>query len=272
MRHIRTIAAAGFVVAACASGTENAGDDDDGVDAPRVDAPSTDAASIDAASIDAASIDAASIDAASIDAASIDAASIDAASIDGAVTDAMVTDAMVTDAPIDAGCTTMVLQRLTNPAFDLTPVGTGWVQTPHNAAFPLITGDDGLAEHTAPYKAWLGGWAEVSSDVMYQQVMIPVGTTQLTVRGQYAVATDEIGSTVYDTCNVELLNSSGGLIQSVMALSNVTTTATWTAFQLTFTSPQAGQTVRLNFRAASDSSFATSCYFDSLALEATVCQ
>jgi hypothetical protein len=187
------------------------------------------------------------------------------------VTDAAI-DAMATDAAVDAGCTTMVLQRLTNPAFDLAPMGTGWVQTPHNAAYPIITGDDGLVEHTAPYKAWLGGWDETATDIMYQQVTIPAGTTMLTVRGQYAVSTDETGTTVYDTCTVQLQNSSGGLLQNVMSLSNVTLQANWTPFTFTFSSPYAGQTVRLYFRADSDISNATAFFFDTLFLEATVCQ
>jgi len=268
MSFARPLAATCLLVAACAKGSDNPGDDDD-VDARQIDAPSLD---VDASPTDAPNVDAPNIDAASIDAPSIDAASIDAATTDAAMTDAATTDAMVTDAAIDAGCTTMVLERLTNPAFDLTPMGTGWSQTPHNAAYPIVTGDDGLAEHTAPYKAWLGGWDETATDSMYQQVTIPAGTTQLTLRGQYASATDETGTTVYDTCNVELLDSSGGLVQSVMSLSNVNTVANWTAFQFTFSNPQAGQTRRVNFRSSSDISNATAFFFDSLALEATVCQ
>lgn len=267
MSFARPLAAMCLLVAACAKGSDNPGDDED-VDARQIDAPSQD--------VDASPTDAPNVDAPSIDAPNIDAASIDAPSIDAATTDAMTAiDASVdaaTDAAIDAGCTTMVLQRLTNPAFDLTPMGTGWAQTPYNAAYPIVTGDDGLAEHTAPYKAWLGGWDETATDSMYQQVTIPAGTTQLTLRGQYASSTDETGTTVYDTCNVELLDSSGGLVQSVMSLSNVNTVANWTAFQFTFSNPQAGQTRRVNFRSSSDISNATAFFFDSLALEATVCQ
>ncbi len=277
MRVVRPLVASWLAVAACASGTESGGDSVDasaGVDAAiETDAAATDAAATDAAATDATETDAAATDAAVTDAAATDAAATDAAATDATVTDAMVTDAMVTDAMvIDAGCTTMVLQRLTNPAFDLTPMGTGWVQTPFNAAYPIITDQDGLAEHTAPYKAWLGGWDEPATDAMYQDIAIPAGTTQLTLRGQYAVSTSETGTSVYDTCNVELRNTSGGLLQSVMALSNRTTTTGWTAFQLTFSSPHAGQTVRLHFRSSSDISLATAFFFDSLALDATVCQ
>jgi hypothetical protein len=166
----------------------------------------------------------------------------------------------------------MVLQLLVNPAFDGTPTGTGWVQTPHDAAYPLITNAGTFAAHTAPNKAWLGGWDEVAVDVMYQQITVPAGTTQLTLTGQYAVGTQELGSTAYDTGNVQLLSSSGALLQNVMSLSNLTTTTGWTPFNYTFPMPYAGQVVRLNFRAACDLSLATNFFFDSVALAATVCQ
>ncbi|MBZ0238071.1 MAG: hypothetical protein K8M05_37515 [Deltaproteobacteria bacterium] len=260
MRLVRPLIATWLVTAACASGTENTGDD---VDATvRTDAADTDAPAPDASAPDAQVPDA----------QEIDAASVDAAVPDAQVTDAMVTDAMVTDAAIDAGCTTMVLQRLTNPAFDLTPMGTGWMQTPYDAQSPLVTDEDGIVEHTAPYKAWLGGWPFVTNEVLFQDVTIPAGATLLTLRGQYAVGTDETGTGVYDTCNVELLTTGGALLQSVMSLSNRTSAAAWTPFQFTFSSPHGGQTVRLNFRSSTDLSLATAFWFDSLALEATVCQ
>jgi hypothetical protein len=280
MRGIRTLAASWLVVAAACAKGSSGGDDVDAaggqIDAPQgTDATATD----DAPAIDAPAIDAPAIDAAAIDAPLIDAALIDAAVIDAATIDAMVTDAATdarTDAAIDAGCTVTTVNILVNPALDLNPVGTGWVQTPQNAAEPIITDVDGwgIVEHTAPYKAWLGGYAVVATDVMYQDVTVPVGTTMLTVRGQYGVGTSEAGSTVYDSCTVQLQNTSGALLQSIMTVTNVgaTGTASWRPFQSTFSMPYAGQTVRLHFRATTDNSLATAFFFDTLALEATVCQ
>ncbi|HUQ05724.1 MAG TPA: hypothetical protein VM261_24640 [Kofleriaceae bacterium] len=274
MRVVRRLAAASCaLLAACASGSENNGAE---VDARAIDAPpqETDATVVDAPVVDTPDVDAPGIDAPGIDAPAIDAASIDAANIDAATTDAMVTDAATdaaVDAGIDAGCTTMVLQLLVNQNFDATPVGTGWVETPHNAAEPIIT-TDGFTAHTGTYKAFLGGYRVVSASRVYQQLTVPASTTQLTLRGQFHVETNESGGTAYDTGNVELLNSSGGLLQSVMALSNVTTNAGWAPFNYTFPTPYAGQVVRLNFRSATDSTLATWFFFDTLALEATVCQ
>ena len=101
-------------------------------------------------------------------------------------------------------------------------------------------------------------------------VVVPAGTATLTVRGQYWVATDESpGSTVYDDSQVELLNSSGGLLQTVLTVSNVGPTTGWTPFQVVFGSSYAGQTVRLRFRSANDFSLPSSFFYDSIALEAT---
>lgn len=286
-----------LALAACAQGTGPSGDDDDDMPADaRVDSP-VDAWVQDDAPNDAPDIDAA-VDAATdaaIDGPMIDAA-VDAATdgpltdgpTDGPLTDGPVTDAPIdgppvdapidgppVDAPIDAPCTPTTTQLLVNPAFDGVPMGTGWVDQPFDPGYPLITSDDGAPEHTAPNKAWLGGWlGEIfadATDQLYQQVTVPAGTTSLTVRGQYWVATDEDpGSTVYDDSQVELLNSSGGLLQTALTVSNVGPTTAWTPFQVVFGSSYAGQTVRLRFRSANDFSLPTSFFYDSIALEATI--
>ncbi len=227
--------------------------------APTDGAPPTDAPDVDAPP---------TTDAAVTDAAVTDAAVTDAAVTDAAVTDAASPDAMVTDAGTDA-CTPITTQLLINPAFDNEPVGTGWTQVAFDPSYPLITPDDGIPEHTAPYKAWLGGLFSFSDD-MYQQVTVPAGTTMLVVRGQYEVRTGESGTTVYDRGWLELVNSSNGLLQGVLTLTNATPTTAWTPFQLQFASPYAGQVVRLRLRSTNDFSLATSFYFDSFQLEATI--
>jgi hypothetical protein len=275
------IGAVGLALAACAQGTGPAGDDDDDTrpDA-RVDGPLADAA-VDAPDVDGPDLDGpvdAATDGPVVDAA-VDAAT-DGAPIDGPVVDGPVVDAPIDgtpiDAPIDAPCTPTTMQILINPAFDGAPIGTGWVDQPFDPGFPLITPDDGAPEHTAPNKAWLGGWlgeffGPNATDQLYQQVVVPAGTTALSLRGQYWVATDESpGSTVYDDSRVELLNSSGGLLQSALTVSNVGPTTGWTPFQTVFGNAYAGQTVRVRFRSSNDFSLATSFFYDSVALEATI--
>lgn len=187
--------------------------------------------------------------------------------------------ALPPDAPPDAyQCTNMNVQLLQNPAFDLTPAGTGWVQQPTDAAFPLVTPDDGVVEHTAPYKAWLGGLSAGDylltqiTDSMYQDIVIPVGTTQLTLTGQFDVRSSDVTTTLFDAMEVVLTQTDGTLIDTVLTGSNMTPKTAWTPFNKTFANGLGGQTVRLRMSSVNDDLYPTSFFFDSFALTATVCQ
>jgi hypothetical protein len=242
-------------------------------DAAVADASDVDASDVDAPTFDAADVDAAP-DAAPID-ATVDAAPIDAMA-DAAPPDATV-DAMVTvdarpDATLyDAMCTTQMVQLLVNPAFDSTPVGTGWVEIPTDPLYPLITSDDGILEDTAPYKAWTGG-IDNADDILYQDVAVPVGTTALRLTGKYAVGTNETTSTPYDTSVITVRNTGNTVLETVFSISNGTVASSWTAIGKTFTGTYGGQTIRLYFESKNDAFPATetSFYYDTLALTATV--
>lgn len=241
-------------IAGCASGSAKPGD-----------ASVTDAKTIDGGEsfVDAA------IDAPLIDAPPIDAPMIDAPMIDAPI----LIDAPMIDAPPDA-CVPVVTELLVNPVFDLSPVGTGWQQTLIHPAAPLVTGDDGIAEHTAPYKAWLGGIeAETASvtDVLWQDVTVPAGTTQLVLTGYYEVRTSETTAILYDTASFDLTMTNGTPIQNLRSLSNLTPTTAWTAITHTFTQNLAGQTVRLRMTSSNDFLNVTNFFFDTLSLRATHC-
>ncbi len=181
-------------------------------------------------------------------------------------------DAMVDAAP-DA-CVPQTTQLLVNPVLDLTPVGTGWTQTVIDLAYPLITDQDGIAEQSAPYKVWLGGIVAPSgsvTDVLYQDVAIPAGTTQLVLTGFYEVRTAETGTSVYDTATFAVTQTTGTPIVTINSFSNLTPTTIWTAINHTFTQNLSGQTIRLRMTSSNDLSKPTSFYFDSFALSATHC-
>ncbi|CAN5782662.1 hypothetical protein BH11MYX3_BH11MYX3_31380 [soil metagenome] len=192
-----------------------------------------------------------------------------------AMPDAMVDAAVVVDAPPDA-CVPVTTQILVNPVFDLTPVGTGWTQTVIDPTYPLITDQDGVVEQTAPYKAWLGGIVAPSgsvTDVLYQDIAIPAGTTQLVLTGFYEVRSGESATdtNVYDTAEIAVTQTTGTPIVTINSFSNRTPTTTWTAINHTFAQNLSGQTVRLRMTSSNDFLNATSFYFDSLALNATHC-
>ena len=178
----------------------------------------------------------------------------------------------------DAACVPVATELLANPAFDLTPVGTGWQQTPIDPTYPPIT-SDGFNAQSPPYKDWMGGFAGTdigaasATDQIYQDVTVPAGTTQLVLSGYYVVGTNENPNDApYDTASVDLLQTNGTPIENVLSLSNLTITgSTYAQFSYTFTSNVAGQTVRLRFTSTNDITNATNFFFDTLSLQATHC-
>ena len=181
-------------------------------------------------------------------------------------------DAPITP-PIDAppGCTVTTINLLTNPSFDMTPMGMGWIEAPIDPLYPIITADGTLVK-SAPNKAWMGGLARANAnDTLYQEVAVPAGTTALALKGFYEVRTQELFG-AYDRGKVELVQPGGTLIQQAIEIDNTDATTAWTALAFTFSAPHAGQTVRLRLSTASDTTDVTSFFFDSLELNATVCQ
>jgi hypothetical protein len=185
-------------------------------------------------------------------------------------------DAHVIDAPPDA-CVPITTEVLQNPVFDLTPLGTGWHETPIDAADPLI-GSDGPAPQSAPYKAWFGGLSgddvgqSSATDLLYQDVTVPAGTTQLVLTGYYEVGTTESpNDAVYDTLTVDLIQTNGTPIENVLSLSNLTSAPSYTLFSHAFTANVAGQTVRLRITSTNDITNSTGWVFDTLSLKATHC-
>jgi hypothetical protein len=186
-------------------------------------------------------------------------------------------DARPIDAPPDA-CVPQTTELLANPVFDLSPAGVNWQQVPIDPTYPPIT-SDGFAAHTAPYKAWMGGFdgqtegTSSVTDVVYQDVVVPAGTTALVLTGYYVVGTNETDmTTVYDTASVDLLQTNGTPIENVMRPTNLTVTgSSWTAFSHAFTAIPAGQTVRLRITSTNDISNATNFFYDTLSLKATHC-
>jgi len=181
-------------------------------------------------------------------------------------------DAPITP-PIDAppSCTVMTINLLSNPAFDMTPMGMGWVQAPIDPLYPIITADGTLVK-SAPNKAWMGGLARANAnDTLYQEVTVPAGTTALALKGFYEVRTQELFG-VYDRGKIELVQPGGTLIQQAFATDNTNATTAWTSLAFNFSTPHAGETVRVRLSTASDATDVTSFFFDSLELNATVCQ
>lgn len=204
--------------------------------------------------------------------------SIDATTIDTPPPiDAPAPDAVPDAMPDAFVCVPVTTQLLVNPSFDLTPMGTGWTQTPIDVAFPPITDQDGPAEHSAPYKVWMGGFEAPAggtvTDIAYQDVVVPANTTSLVLTGFYIVGTQEsaTATTAFDTGSLAITQTDGTQIVAVNSFSNLTTVAAWTAINFTVPQNLSGQTIRLRMTSSNDDSFVTNFFFDSFALNATHC-
>lgn len=180
------------------------------------------------------------------------------------------------DAPPQPVCNDQ--QLLMNPVLDLNPSGMGWVQQNIDNTAPIVTGDDGIPEHTPPFKAWMGGLEAYDygvnsvTDVLYQDISVPANTTQLRITGQYDVRTAETATVAYDTAQIAFTQTNGTPLQVIKELSNLTATTAWTAIDQQLSQSYAGQTIRLRITTTNDVIDPTSFYFDTLALTATICQ
>ena len=165
----------------------------------------------------------------------------------------------------------MTVNLLLNPSFDATPLATMWTET--RFGNELIVRNDGFAAQSGTSKAWLGGvTGAAATDGLHQDIAIPASATGVAITGFYHVITGETGATVYDRGNIDLATTAGTTIEAIMAFDNAHATTGWTAFNKTFTQSVAGMTVRVKMTSTNDGLNATSFYFDTLALNATVCQ
>ncbi len=190
------------------------------------------------------------------------------------------------DAPVNpppdspTACTPVQTNVLANPAFDLTPTGTGWTEVPIDnlpgGPYPIITAD-GLAASTSPNKAWLGGAAGLDAgastvtDQLYQDVTFPADATNFVVSGMFASGGVEDTDAVYDTFTLDVIETNGTQIENVKTANNMVTNGTFTAFSKTLTSNLAGRTVRLRATSTNDILNHTNFYLDSLQFQATFC-
>ena len=85
---------------------------------------------------------------------------------------------------------------------------SSWVQLATGGQ-PIITTSSSIA-HTGSNVAWLGGYVS-GTDIVYQDVTIPAGASQVTLAYWYLISTQEpAGSTAYDIMTVAIQNPSTG--------------------------------------------------------------
>ena len=180
----------------------------------------------------------------------------------------------VTDAnpgtPDAQGCTDQLVNLLVNPNLDDAPAGTGWVQDPFDLAI-IQAPPAGVGAHSGTLVAWLGGYAELSDDHAYQDVAVPASATSLAVAGVIRIETEDSTAAAFDNASLQLRTTGGAVIADIGAWSNTSVTGSYLPFSVALPTAHAGETLRLQLDASTDSSLATSFYVDTFTVNAMAC-
>lgn len=194
--------------------------------------------------------------------------------------DVAATSAMETNPALTAGCTgndpytaymhlaynydtytSSATNLLSNPGFESGNNGYWTVR---------VSGDiscSGTNTHTGTCKAWLGGVVSQPNDWIYQQVVVPAGSTSAQFSFWLKIVSAETVLTPHDYFYAEVRDSSGAVLQTLVTLSDVDETAYASYVQLTFDlSPYKGRTIRVHFWASNDGANITSFYVDDTSL------
>jgi hypothetical protein len=142
-----------------------------------------------------------------------------------------------------------------------------WNWTSSAGYNPIVqpSGTSPIPTHSGSWYAFLNGYGLAETDTVYQQVSLPVGSTA-TLTFWLRVVSNETGSTVKDTLDVQVMNSSGSTeLQRLARYSNLDASGAYSrkAFDL---SSFAGQTVRIQFKGVEDASTATGFFIDDVSL------
>jgi hypothetical protein len=131
-----------------------------------------------------------------------------------------------------------------------------------------ITNSSSYAAHGGAYKLWLNGYGSTSTDYGYQTLTIPSTATTVTLSFWLRVASDETTTTtVYDKLNVQLRNTSNGVLRTLATYSNLNKGSSYV--QKTFdVSAYRGQTVRVYFEGTEGAQVATSFLVDDVSVQA----
>jgi len=128
-----------------------------------------------------------------------------------------------------------------------------------NAACP------GESARAGTWFAWLNGFGTAHTDSAAQAVSIPAGKTSATLAFYLHIDTMEYGTTVYDTLQVQVLNSSGTVLKTLATYSNANAAAGYKRVSLNM-SAFIGQSVKIRFLGIEDVSLATSFLVDDVTL------
>ncbi|GIG61554.1 hypothetical protein Lfu02_59260 [Longispora fulva] len=114
--------------------------------------------------------------------------------------------------------------------------------------------------------AWMGGNGVVNTDTLSQQITIPSTATSATLGYYLRIATQESGSTAYDTFKVQVID--GSTTTTLATFSNTNASNGYVARTVSLSAFR-GRTVTLRFVSTEDSSLTTDFLLDSVTLTTT---
>ncbi len=159
-----------------------------------------------------------------------------------------------TEPPVPA-----ITPALANPGFENGE--QGW-----SASKDVITRDSTEPARTGAWKAWLGGYGQVHTDNLYQQITIPAEITSATLTYYLHISTEEQTTTeAFDRLRVQVRDASSSVLQTHATYSNLQAAPGYSLRTLNLTAYR-GRTIRIYFQATEDSGSMTSFVLDDFKL------
>ena len=164
----------------------------------------------------------------------------------------------LTARPLRAAAPVACTEQVTNGDFES---GSAPWETVSAGGYTIISP---VVPHTGQWGAVLGAY-DSANDELAQTITLPAGTT-LTLRFWWQMTTQEADHP-WDTLNITLAPTSGGISVRLLRITDGDPAGAWRQAVLDLT-PHAGQSVRLSFRAQTDSDRPTDFYLDDISMEA----
>ncbi|TDU01924.1 PKD repeat protein [Streptomyces sp. 846.5] len=160
--------------------------------------------------------------------------------------------------PTGSGC--QAQQLLGNPGFE---TGTA---SPWTTSSGVLNNSSSEPPHSGSWDAWLDGYGTTHTDTLSQAVTLPSGCSTYNFTFWLHVDTAETTTTTaYDTLKVQVLNSSGTVLSTLVTYSNLNHNTGYAQHSFSLAA-YAGQNVTLKFTGAEDYQKQTSFVLDDSAL------
>jgi hypothetical protein len=160
------------------------------------------------------------------------------------------------------GTTTQILG---NPGFE----NGSTSPAPWTVTAGVINNSTSEPPHTGTWDAWLDGYGTTHTDTVLQQVTIPAAATAATLTFFLHIDTAETStSTAFDTLSVQVRNSSGTVLSTLVTFSNLNHNTGYSQKSFNLLSFK-GQTIQIFFKGVEDSTLQTSFVLDDVNLNVT---